>query len=90
VYEEVLIMTAKRFSPFKNEVDRVQIGDLTVENRLDRVALAGRLDITLDMAGLDAAHELMELLSLTLHELVHASLPDKVAAGTATVKNPFG
>ena len=83
-------MTAKRFSPFRNETDRLQIGDLTLENRLDRVSLSGSLDITRDMAGLDAARELMELLSLTLHELVHASLPEKVAAGSAPVKHPFG
>ena len=83
-------MTAKRFSPFKNVADRIQIGDLTVENRLDRVSLSGRLDITLDLAGLEAAHELMELLSLTLHELAHTSLPDKIATEPATVKNLFG
>ena len=83
-------MTAKRFSPFRNETDRLRIGDLTLENRLDRVSLSGSLDITRDLAGLDAARELMELLSLTLHELVHARLPDKVAAGAATVKHPFG
>jgi len=83
-------MTAKRFSPFRNETDSLQIGDLTLENRLDRISLSGRLDITLDLAGLDAARELMELLSLILHELVHASLPDKAAAGPATVKHPIG
>jgi len=73
-------MTAKRFSPFKNEVDSLQIGNLTVENRLDRISLSGCLDITLDQEGLDTARTLMDVLSLAMHELAHTDLPATIAA----------
>jgi hypothetical protein len=84
-------MTAKRFSPFKNEADRLQIGGLTIENRLDRISMYGSLEVTLDLDGLEAARELMEVLSLTMHEMAHANLADKiVGAEPEPVKNPFG
>lgn len=70
-------MPIKRFSPFKNEADRVQIGGLTIENRLDRVRIYGNLDITLDQEGLEAVRKLMEVFSLTLLELTHTNLPDE-------------
>jgi len=83
-------MSIKRFSPFKNEADTLEIGDLTIENRLDRISIYGSLDITLDQTGLQAARELMEALSLTLHELVNTNLPERiVTAEPETVKNPF-
>lgn len=70
-------MPIKRFSPFKNEADRLQIGGLTIENRLDRVCIYGSLDITLDQEGLEVVRKLMEVFSLTLLELTHRELPDK-------------
>jgi len=80
-------MTAKRFSPYKNAVDSLQIGNLTVENRLDRISLSGCLDITLDQEGLNAARALMDVLSLAMHELTHAELPETLVASAATGKN---
>lgn len=73
-------MPIKRFSPFKNEADTLQVGDMSIKNRLDRISLSGSLDITVDQEGLELARELMEILSLTIHELVHTNLPDKIAA----------
>lgn len=70
-------MPIKRFSPFKNEADRVQINGLIIENRLDRVRIYGSLDITLDQEGLEVVRKLMEVFSLTLLELTHTELPDK-------------
>jgi len=70
-------MPIRRFSPFKNEADRVQIGGLSIENRLDRVSLYGSLDITLDQEGLETVRELMEVFSLTLLEMTHTDLPDR-------------
>jgi len=78
--EEVVIMTARRFSPFKNETDSVRIGNLTIENRLNRISLKGSLEITLDQVGLEKAQVLMEVLSLVMHEMAHSDLPVTIAA----------
>ncbi len=83
-------MSKKIISPFKNESECLQIGSLTVENRVDRVSIFGSIDITRDKLGLAAARELKSILDLTLTELESAELPDKVTLKPAkTVKNPF-
>ena len=77
-------------SPFKNESECLQIGGLTIENRLDRIAIFGSLDITRDKEGLEAAKTLKAILDLTLDELESADLPDKITlAETDIVENPF-
>ncbi len=83
-------MSKTIISPFKNESECLQIGSLTVENRVDRVSIFGSIDITRDKVGLAAARELKSILDLTLTELESAELPDKVTLKPAkTVKNPF-
>lgn len=83
-------MNNKVVSPFKNESECLQIGSLTVENRIDRVSIFGSIDITRDKEGLAVARELKSILDLTLTELESAELPDKVTLKPAkTVKNPF-
>ncbi len=83
-------MAKKNIRPFMNEEDCLQIGDLTIENRLDRVSIFGSIDITRDKEGLAVAQELKGILELTLAELENAALPDKVALQPVeTVKNPF-
>lgn len=83
-------MTKKIIRPFKKESECLQIGSLTVENRIDRVSIFGSVDITRDKVGLAAARELKSILDLTLTELESAELPDKVTLKPAkTVKNPF-
>ena len=83
-------MPNKIINPFKNESDCLQIGSLTVENRVDRVSIFGSIDITRDKEGLAVARELKSVLDLTLAELESAELPDKVTLKPAkTVKNPF-
>ena len=49
------------FAPFKNESDAVTLGDLKIENREDHIAIYGRLAVTRDRAGLEAAKALKEL-----------------------------
>lgn len=71
-------MTARRFSPFRNDEDSLRIGALTVENGRERITLQGRLEITRDREGLEAARELMEVLSLTMLELAHTDLPERL------------
>jgi len=81
------------FSPFKNESDAVTIGDLKIENREDHIAIYGRLALTRDRAGLEAAKALKELFGKIVHELENGpDLPLNVASAepAGRVKNPFG
>lgn len=83
-------MPKESITPFENESDCIEIGELTVENRLDRVSLFGSLDITHDREGLALARQLHELLELTLAELEGAELPDRITLETGdSVENPF-
>jgi hypothetical protein len=78
------------FSPFANEADVIQIGQLTLENRLDRVSLHGDLDLTRDKQGLAQAKQLHALLSRVLEQLEAEPLPDSLPPPVvATVPNPF-
>jgi len=80
----------KEFKPFKNESDCLQLGDLTIENRTDRVSIFGSIDITLDKEGLKVAKELKALIDSALVEMEKTDLPDKTAIRPAeTVDNPF-
>ncbi len=81
------------FAPFKNESDAVTLGDLKIENREDHIAIYGRLALTRDRAGLEAAKALRELFGKIVHELENGpDLPVKVASAEPAhnVKNPFG
>jgi hypothetical protein len=81
------------FAPFKNESDAITLGDLKIENREDHIAIYGRLALTRDRAGLEAAKALKELFGKIAHELENGpDLPLKVASAEPPhkVKNPFG
>ena len=79
-----------RFVPYANEADVIEIGGLTIENRLDRITLAGDVDLTRDKAGLDKARLLHQVLSEVVATLEAAPLPDVLPApSTSTVPNPF-
>ena len=84
-------MVAKKvFSPFENETDCVQIGELTIENRVDRVSIFGSIDITLDKEGLAVALELKSIIDSALAEMEKTDLPDKIAiTPVEIVANPF-
>jgi hypothetical protein len=78
--------------PFENEADSESIGNLTIENRTDRVALYGNLHLTRDKAGLAHARALKALLDDVVRALeVTRDLPEKVELKNAPrpVKNPF-
>ena len=55
-------MKAKLLNPYQNETTSLLIGDLTVENRLDRISLYGSLDITKDHIGLEDAQQLKDII----------------------------
>ena len=76
--------------PFANEADSITIGDITIENRLDRLELYGSVQITRDKEGLALAQELKALLDATLQILESEDLPDQVPIEpTDEVDNPF-
>jgi hypothetical protein len=76
--------------PFRNEKESLSIGELTIENRLDRIDLYGSLAITKDKAGLQLANELKAQIDAVVEALQKESLPDHVAAMPAErVDNPF-
>ena len=79
-----------KFVPYKNESDVLQIGGLTVENRLDRITISGDIDLTQDQAGLDHARFLQQLLADVVAKLESQKLPAQLApAVKQTVANPF-
>lgn len=76
--------------PFANESDSVGIGDLTVENRTDRVEFYGSLTITRDQAGLALAREIKGLLDAIVGSLESNELPERITEIQPTKrKNPF-
>ncbi|MDR3430074.1 hypothetical protein [Silvimonas sp.] len=78
------------FSPYANEADTLQIGELTLENRLDRIAVFGSLDITKDQAGLAAALALQTALNAVVHTLQTDALPEHISvAPISEGANPF-
>jgi len=78
--------------PFENEAESESIGNLTIENRTDRVTLYGNVQLTRDKAGLANARALKNLLDNVVRVLEDAgNLPEKVELTNAPrpVKNPF-
>jgi hypothetical protein len=83
-------MTKNTFSPYHNEADSIQLADLTIENRLDRISIYGSIDLWKDKGGLKAAQQLKTIIDQTISELEKCDLPDKVElAKSETVANPF-
>ena len=81
----------EKFKPYANEADVLRIGDLEIENRVDRVTLTGDVVLTRDKAGLALARELQALVDGVVKALeADKELPDVVEVKEArAVKNPF-
>lgn len=79
------------FVPFANESDTCQIGELTLENRLDRVALYGELTIPCNLTGLADTVALTQLLDQIIAVLRRdRNLVAKIQVDAPTlVPNPF-
>ena len=88
--KEKLPMAAK-FTPYADESEVLRIGDLEIENRVDRVSLTGDVVLTKDQTGLALAKELQALLGAIVKTLEAGQpLPETVELKPATiVKNPF-
>lgn len=80
--------------PFADECTALRLGDMNVENRLDRVSLYGSVDLTKDRTGLQLARELHAMLGSVVAALEREgeALPDAVqpASQGNSVRNPFG
>jgi hypothetical protein len=78
---------------FADEAASTSVGDLTIENRLDRVSLYGSLDLTRDRQGLESARRLQALLEAIVKVLEGEGdrLPDKDPGkrDVTRVPNPF-
>lgn len=80
----------KGFVPYANEADLLQVGNLTLENRLDRITVSGDIDLTADRQGLAAARLLHDLLGEVVAALEAKSLPGHLPApAVRKVDNPF-
>jgi hypothetical protein len=77
--------------PFENETQSIQIDELTIENRLDRIELYGALVITRDQIGLQRALEIQTLINATVQSLqAQTDLPHAlVIKPSETIDNPF-
>lgn len=77
--------------PFANESEALQIDELTIENRTDRVSIYGSIDITRDRRGLERARRLARLLGAILERLSREELPEEMPppAILEMVDNPF-
>lgn len=85
-------MTAKKktFVPFANEADVLQIDNLMIENRLDRITVSGDVDLTADQAGLALARRLKEVVDAVLAKLEGQALPERLPPpDVKSVANPF-
>jgi len=79
-----------KFVPYANESDVLNIGQLSIENRLDRITLSGDVDLTADQAGLADARALHQLLGEVVARLEAQTLPARLPPpATQTVANPF-
>jgi len=80
-----------KFQPFTDDSASLSLGDLTVENGTNKVAIYGSLDLTKDKEGLKQARALKALVDAVVKALSQEqSLPDKMEADEPTqqVKNP--
>ncbi|EIM31106.1 hypothetical protein [Microvirga lotononidis] len=82
----------KKFQPFADDSASLNIGDFTVENGTDKVALYGSVDVTRDKAGLEKAKALKSVVDAIVKTLGQdKELPDESGPAEAPqqVKNPF-
>lgn len=76
--------------PFASEAESLQVNDMTVEIRTDRVSVSGSLIVTRDKAGVAHAREMKAILDAVVAALEsEKGLPDQVEAKPAdTVSDP--
>jgi heptaprenylglyceryl phosphate synthase len=77
--------------PFANESESLQIDELTIENRTDKVSIYGSIDITRDQRGLELARTIKHLLDSIVERLSQEDLPESIPPpqNIDVIKNPF-
>ena len=80
------------FKPYANESDALTLGNLAIENRVDRVTLQGDVELTRDRKGLALAKELKAVIDAIVKALeADKGLPQAVETiKPVSVRNPFG
>ncbi len=81
-----------KIQPFANDSESMSLGELTVENGTDKIAIYGALDITRDKAGLQQARALKAVVDSIVKTMSQdKSLPDRATPPEAPqqVRNPF-
>ena len=81
-----------KLTPYADDASSISIGELTIENGTDRVALYGSLELTRDKQGLRNAQAMKALLDQTVEHLqAEKNLPEAIPAPSAPkkVRNPF-
>lgn len=75
---------------FENESETVNINELIIENRFDRVSLYGSIDITKDKIGLKKIRAIKKQIDQIANKLENEDLPDEIEVLAAKiVQNPF-
>lgn len=83
-------MKKHQFIPYANESDVIEIGNLMLENRVDRITISGDIDLTRDQTGLAQARQLHRLLGEVVAALESQALPERLPPPViAIVANPF-
>jgi len=77
--------------PYANEEDVIHIGELDIENRLDRISMQGSIDITKDQQGIEYAFALKRQIDTIVEYLKKQALPEKISVENVAkeVENPF-
>lgn len=77
--------------PYSDAADSIEIGELTIENNVDRVSLYGSIQLTRDKVGLQQAKELKAVIDAVIKALeADKHLPDEITLKpTDKVDNPF-
>ncbi len=78
------------FKVFQDDTASIDIGDLTIENNDERVAIFGSLNIGRDQQGLNQAKQLQAIINDMVAYLQQQDLPEQIETFTPkNVKNPF-
>lgn len=82
--------TTQAIQAFQNESESETIGELTIENRLDRVSIYGSVDITRDKQGYEYALDIKRQIDAIVEQMEKEELPDRVEVVEAReVENPL-